>query len=288
MSGALFIEGYGPTFAFSRTRWRLFSPEMRESTGPYKQSIDLPRCPVFHPYNPLGNSTTDARGKTITNARIDAGVPKFSLVVKLAMAMHPTNVDVHLAANGIDPANIDYFIVMQNNPWQDEPLLLRPHPWLHAGASEYAEGYNVTSNIVAASTRVGQPFFTVTDSIVTHSGAGADHEVVYSPNNLYVPTIEDFTKTHIIYSLCIDPTAGRAAITLHYILNDLDQKSVDVAIDALPHSTTRRPFTLDKFTEILANSAVASGQLIDLRPIYAFDPTMPELQAPRVGTGLAV
>ncbi len=195
-----------------------------DEPGPYGLQFSLPPVPVVFPYHPVEDG----------NGRIHQGCPTFSLAAKLpsgATGNLPPGVTTLLAQNSIDINNLDVLFCVQNKPWQpDVPLLLRPQAWLHPEAPDHTndiEPLNLQSMVLVGLSDIEGGFSQLAVlEVQTHSDE-ADPRVVYSPNNMPIRGLQGPEQTESFYSLCINPETGKAALTLHWLLNDADFMRVD-------------------------------------------------------------
>ncbi len=189
------------------------------------------------------------------NRRIRNGIPTFSMAVKLPTGTThnlPPRVIELLRENNVNINNLSVNVLVQDMPWQGVPLRLRSNPFTdpEATALDYNRDHNVLSGIADVDGNFG-PLATV--HVSTHATHDT-HETIFSPPNQHILGIEDHARTHAFYSLNIEPTTGRAALTLHWLLNDHDH-------DALQQLMRDHEFmTLEQLINFhlptLANSAI--------------------------------
>lgn len=184
-------------------------------TGPYSNTLDLPNVPVIHPYFPNGMGG---------NQLYDTGIPSFPIVVAIpqgTLGNLPSGVREQLIIHNININQLEVFFCVQNMPWhQDEQLLLRPHPWLHQDAP-FSGNYARNDIIFVSTIAINARLETMMEANVnTHNDDGG--EVIYSPNNMRIQGLNDFSQSHAFYSFCVTENAGRAVLTLHWLLNQQD------------------------------------------------------------------
>jgi len=185
--------------------------------GPYGDSMALPRLPVVHPYNPTAEASQVRHG---------GGVPAFIMTVAFSSEARnhlPRGVRASLVQAGVSVENLEVFLCVQDMPWKNVPLLLRPQPWLHPDAPVVGN-YNNSSTISVGISGISDCMKVAKNQGVSTHGEGG--EVVYSPNNLSIHGVQNPEKSHAFYSLCIDPVKKKAALTLHWLLNDTDALTV--------------------------------------------------------------
>jgi hypothetical protein len=148
------------------------------------QGLNLPKAPAFHLYNPNDFLRDGCNAPAFTlNLKLPAGYnnPDFA----------PAALNVHL--QGRDPNTIDYFLVVQDVPWDlaRGPLLFRPQSWLDPNApySDNATYWREFPARVGVFSRGGQPVLPLIQGqvegqllnatalphreIVVHNGRGA-------------------------------------------------------------------------------------------------------------------
>ena len=229
---------------------RITCKNLIEPTGVYKSAIWLPRCPVIHPYHPLG--ANDANG------RVDAGVPKISIALQIEKlskddaSMLPSNTLEILNKNGISLDKVDLFVQFQNNPWKNEVLLYRPHPWLHPNVNENQANVNINSSLIYTISRANEKFDQQLSagSACTHS---SNNGVVYSPNNMPMSFIKDYNETHVFFNLCISTKDKRASITLFHVLNDKEQEQLEILCEKVKNKFSNSEFNILKLTKYIAS-----------------------------------
>lgn len=183
---------------------------------PYPQ-LHLPQMPVIHPYNPVDRATE---------------IPIFSVAIKLSVTQKehlPAGVAEQLALSSIPLENLDVFVCMQTRPW-DRPLLLRPHPWLHPAAPEVGSAtFATTIQVGVFDLDAGVERLGSSGSLSTHPGVQG---MVFSGSQLPIvkQTVADNKKSHCFYSVCVDASTQRAALTLHCLMNEKDYGLVQWAL----------------------------------------------------------
>jgi hypothetical protein len=200
-------------------------------------TLNLPTAPVFHPYDP--NNNTDVYTK-----------PSYSLNVKAPKFYNwlaPTAVTTHLKRFGILESNVDFFIEVQDMPWDGVPLLLRPQYWLSPNEPTqrpeyYSKSFDVYTgvfhvmggnNILLDSQTAGQLIRenrisvhntarVVADNAVLNADGSivvADRSLISSSNTLAVQNL-NCDVSSVLYSLTIHQ--NRAAVVKHVMLNQRD------------------------------------------------------------------
>lgn len=195
-----------------------------EDTGVMGVQIGYPRMPVVHPYHPVGDNPATSRNN---------GIPTFSIAMAFprgTVGNLPAGVLEQLRQYNIAIGNLDVFWSVQDMPWQGEQLLLRPHPWLHPDAPQ-ERGARQNSNILVGICDIDSSMSSVTaiQDVCTHPDVNG--HMVYSERQMPIMGIETApNSSHSFYSLCIDPDTGRAALTLHWLLNGSDQQEVQAVV----------------------------------------------------------
>ena len=169
-----------------------------------------------------------------------------------------------LTNNGISIEQLECFIVLQDQPWKDVELLFRPHPWAHNEAPDrhpsidrYNSYVDENYTIKYAMIPVGQDMPAITAAAIsTHK---SDQGMIYSPNNMACNLQNQFASTHNLYSLCVDATKNKAALTYHCLLNDADQNYVDRALRELVLTTTEADLTVNKFIGTVNTFVMGDG-----------------------------
>jgi hypothetical protein len=229
--------------------------------NPYRRTIALPNVPVIHPYMPLGKDEVVVRHDT-------NGIPKFSFTAKWDINIDPRVQQSYalrlpgkildiLDKYKVNTKNVDCIISFQNNPWINEPLLFRPHPWLHPDApGQVPSGmaFNKATPIVVCALNIDPSTEgnIITSNPSTHSQdytPPREENVVFSPydmvmgDQLGIPLPND-NRTYNFFTICIVPgdQPPRAAVTFHVLLNTDDQIKVDSVIQSIPTPTTIENF----------------------------------------------
>lgn len=202
------LEQITTTDALQRKRY-IFNTKRQSYSAPYSQSIDFPKVPVIHPYDPNGED-----GRVF----YDAGIPSFPVVIKFpgpAINNFSNNKKLLelLAQYSINIEDLEVFFCIQNMPWLNESIKFRPHVWLDNGDNN--QHYNI---MFAVSNNIDD-FKIIQDSITIHDG-------LFSPNNMALTNdLQDLQNTKNFYSFCFNPETKRAAVTLHWLLNCRDYNS---------------------------------------------------------------
>lgn len=252
----------------------------------YNLQFPVPRMPMFHPYNPITdtNPQTEASGST--------GIPHTVLTLKCppkTSEFLPESIKNLLTSSGTPPEKIDVFVVSQNTPWAAAPLLMRPHYWMHGRPLDHdktitdRKGINTQCQIAICSTNPDpnnpiscdgmQNTFTPKLDMSSH-GSNKPTEVIQgsicSPDGIGVLSGISANQTTSFFSIVkiLDgPTAGRIAVTLHWLLNDKDEVALERAARFLKGSD--REQTLATFIlEIHSKIPSLSEPLKDLLMIF--------------------
>lgn len=236
-------------------RFRYISTGIRNttSTGPYSNIVDLPDVPVIHPYFPNGVNA---------NQLYDNGIPSFSVVVSIpkgTIGNLPSGVTEQLIRNNININQLDVFFCVQNMPWNDtEKLLFRPHPWLHREAP-FSGNYSKQEVILAAIMAVNANLSTLIEFQVS-TNRSSNNEVIYLPNSMGIQGINNLTDSSSFYSFCFSRNSGRAALTLHWLLNQQDHYRINQFINRLQNTNTiLRLQEIIDWAHSLSNSKLNSG-----------------------------
>ncbi len=189
--------------------------------------LALPKIPVFHPYSPADESIE----------RIDGGLPTFSICTKLAVGLErlPLELQNILREKGIlDNNQLNVFFVTQNVPWKNTDLLFRAHYWVNPHAPYQSPNFTSDPNVFMGlldssnpNVRIGNSAANVLiqEVVSSHSMSDKDTVVRSSPPTPIVSGIGDPTKSCQVLSLSILENQ-RAALTVHWILSDIDQQYV--------------------------------------------------------------
>ncbi len=193
--------------------------------------IGLPQAPVFHPYHPAGDDPNPG-----PHARDGIGIVSTPFAARLHgghFAALPQSVIAALAAENINPANVDINIVEQNMPWTpNTQILFRPHYWTDPAAPTFGN-YNTANQVRAGLFETdgglsiaGQaPGAMGAYGISVHPGpeqAGRGPVVVSSPDNMAVLGLGHLNSTS---GWSVVRNGQRAAVTLHLALNDDDHET---------------------------------------------------------------
>lgn len=233
-----------------------------ENVGVAMPHVDfqIPLLPSVFPYEPNGDDRTDL------------GAPTFSVAATLQPPLEdqlPDGVFEQLRENGVSLDNLQMFFCVQNMPWNNSAFLLRPHPWLKPDAPVNQVGYNHSSNMQVSVSDIGIRFpqLEAIDNVRVHATRVGD--VVYSGEPQFrVEGAQDFSNTHCFYSLCVDSTANlkRAALTLHWLLNDADHAQISAL---LPNATTLEAFS--KKVEELGQEFTLNKPINGISPVKALN-----------------
>jgi hypothetical protein len=196
--------------------------------APYQAAMALPEMPVCFPYHPTGE--TDA------NARRDDGITAINAAIRLpagTLNNLPTGVREALVQNGVNINNLEVNFCIQDMPWQNDQVLLRPHPFLHATAPQTGQHNSASNGVLVGISDINSPLGNLANvNLSTHGEGGA---VVFSARDLPIQSVDPATgtatrlnteRTNAFYSLCINPTTHQAALTLHWLVNDTDHNTL--------------------------------------------------------------
>lgn len=238
----------------------------RNRTRQYLQ-FQWPRAPIFHAYHPYtpdpGPLGKLRPGHEWPRVVINLQLPAEFLEAVPAPLLEP------LRTLGFPAEQADLFCVSQDQPY-DAPLLFRPHYWLYPDTP--AEGLATESRQTALGIWAATPdlhlvghspgaFLPPSAATVTtvHPTAGppmgnqTPSAIISSPNNLRM-TGFDPQHTRVCWSLVYDGVRPgvppRAAITLHLLLNDQDQRGLE--------ALARRVFRLRDLAEAMQHDLPAS------------------------------
>lgn len=181
-------------------------------SGVEGDQIGYPRIPVIHPYriNEIPIFSIAMAGPRGTISNLPAGVLK------------------QLTEHNIGLNNFESFWLVQNMPRQGvgaQPLLLRPNPWLHPDAPR-ERGEIQNSNILVSICDVGSRMPSVTPIPNVSTQPDVNGHMGYTSNQMPILGIDNRPESHSFYSLCIDPATGRAALTLHWLLDEMDYQQL--------------------------------------------------------------
>jgi hypothetical protein len=212
------------------------------TVSPYQAVMALPDMPVCFPYH--------VTGETDVNVRRLQGVPAINASIRLpagTLTNLPTGIRELLVQHNINLNNLQVNFCVQDMPWQNDPILLRPHPFLHPTAPQVGN-YNNSSAVLVGITDVNSPFGTLANATLVTHGDSAASSVVFSTREFPIQSVTPASgataeiaapiqtnTTHAFYSICIDPATSRAALTLHWLLNDTDHQ--EFIQNILPVST---------------------------------------------------
>ena len=129
---------------------------------------------------------------------------------------------------------------------------------MHPDASHNSPDYATTVSAYYAPVG-GQIIDLGETGISTHHASNNDKSVIFSGNT---PEIEsmDFDKTHSFYTICIDPSKPRAAITMHVIYSDTDHDKIKNMITNLDPNNQ---LSLDAFFSKLKDINIDTTKLLD-------------------------
>jgi DNA-binding beta-propeller fold protein YncE len=182
-------------------------------------TLHLPQAPVFHPLDPRQGLGSPGPALCVT------------FNVKLPGAFFealPAGILRKLEERGVPQGNVDIFWVVQNQPWNDAPILFRPHYWADPEApavGPYNRTCAIEVGIFEAQGEIrfaghGSQAFFGADIQIQGPDQGA---VLSAPGNLGVE-VPAPNRTRSFWTLTI--CQGRAAATLHVLLNQADQAAM--------------------------------------------------------------
>ena len=181
-----------------------------------------------HPYNP-----TEIRGEEIS------ALEKHPVVIEYKYSDFENNIPPSIK-NLVAGKNPRLFLNVQDNPWNGNQLLLRPHAiqWMFP-----SDDFNFTGVQVYAVDDTGQ------EILQNHSGSvhihPADKQIVASPNNMLLQKI-DHTKPIAFYSAVV--YNGMAAVTRHIFLTPEQCEKLQNKFDP-----GRRTYNSAEFIELLTS-----------------------------------
>jgi len=200
------------------------------------QDLMLPRAPVLHPYEPYGNNIRDHK----------AAGPQITFALKLPadfLEALPERLRTRIAQLALDPARVDLFCVVQDQPWTPAtPMLFRPHYWAAPDAPNTGilnQSFQIRAELFDTPRGVrflGLPARGALTAEISVHGPG---RVVSSPNNLQVLDLDPAVSSSF-WSLV--STGERAAATLHVLLNDADHAAM---VTLAARATTPRAWIQD-------------------------------------------
>ena len=223
--------------------------------------LTLPKAPVFHPYHPLDLANDSLReGKLIVQVSLNLQLPE---------AFHPALPDslkAKLKELSLAPDQVDILVVSQDQPWS-APMLFRPHYWLAPEAPTHGADYNLTREVQAGLFEGGPevhfvghaPGDWVSANVSVHSGA--DNLILSSPDNLAVAGLNPY-RSRAFWTLT--QCGPRAAATLHLMLNDADQATLEGLM--LRAGNLRQLIQLMEHSPLGATPMVASLKALN-RPV---------------------
>ncbi|MBX9621951.1 MAG: hypothetical protein K2X28_08045 [Alphaproteobacteria bacterium] len=195
------------------------------NTDQYK--INMPQAPVVHTYS------MDEK------VRKSYGTPVFSYAAcqragELDANLFPalSEAQATLQKLGIDPKVVDYFYVVQDNPWTSEAArLLRPQSWAFPGAPYSSDKAYDDQAVIEVAILSPDNSITLTGPskglISSHNGINpktlTGNPVVVSSGGSF-PMLSELKadQTSFFVSTVVIPSTKRAAITFHTILSDDD------------------------------------------------------------------
>lgn len=225
---------FSATNRLAATRYASLCSNNIYGINPYSRMLYLPNAPIILPYH--------INGRIMANRRFDHGLARFAVTylyrpfatVNLpdgVLELVTRELRTRFNVDHINREHYDVYIVMQNQPWQNEPLTLRAHPWCHTSAPARGE-IRLNSTCLVAIAAIGGEFSRFVEGEVFTQSYGAS-EVLFGPNNFVINDSQqpngllDFNETHIMFSICINLETRRVAITCHCLLNDTDLAIVD-------------------------------------------------------------
>jgi hypothetical protein len=212
----------------------------------FYQGLQLPKAPVFHPYHPVENMR-------------DGRVIRVTLNLKLPASFLPAlpeNIRSYLAAESI--AAPDLFVVSQDLPWAAGTVLcFRPGGWTDPDAPllpPYERLHNCRVRLFGAEPGIHivgrqEADGSVRGQVHMHPQEGA---IVASPDNFHLAGV-DLQRSTSFWSVirCED---GRAAVTLHLLLDDPDAERLE--------TSARDAHDLDALLTALDQGPMAAGTVL--------------------------
>jgi len=207
--------------------------------------LPIPQIPLF---GAILESNTPAKMPTICVAANFTNADKLEHL--------PANLLECLRANNIPNHALELFFLVQDSPWNtNESIYYWPAPWLHRDAPNIGD-YNKESTVSVTIANLDGPL----ENLVNFNGRNAPRT---SLHNDYSGRVKfDFSaigiqgmsqtrdKSHYCYSLCIDHDTKTAALTLHWVLNNIDfmwaeqaaiQHSTNISVDVFMDTMSRIP-----------------------------------------------
>ncbi|BDU71373.1 IPT/TIG domain-containing protein [Mesoterricola silvestris] len=265
-------------------------PDARRSA--IYQDLSLPLSPVFHAYNPGGDNPGLRDGKFVASYSLSLLLPPAFLEVL------PRAIQDRIKALGVPPANVQILVSTQNYAYDgvtpdNGVYLFRPHYWTDPDAPNsgiYYKDHALSGGIFEADPKVtlsGHPSGEWFDfSILTHGPSATEAGPIVASGNTEPMAGFDVTETTGLYSVVQD--GDRVAVTLHILLNDEDQATLD--------GITATPPTLGGLFKALLTSGFAKTRGIQLlgdltRPVIATVthtpvPGAPDLRVTLTGSAL--
>lgn len=231
--------------------------------GAYLSTLALPTVPIIHPYHP----NTNARPDVFNESFIQHGNVRVSVAVQLPQegAYLPVGVLERLAEQGFQRENLEIFICIQDNPWENNAeRLLRIHPYVHPFTADNG-AVDVDNTVQVSIAELGKRFSAFSQYLVrTHQG-------VFSPRNMQVIGELNFETTHSLYSLCTNPRTNKIGLTLHILLSDANQR---VILELLKNENINSLDTFINASEIINTIAEAGDYfpIMELRHLAGIEP----------------
>jgi hypothetical protein len=198
-------------------------------------ALGLPTAPVLHTYNPIS---------------IDPGndfAPGFAVCAKLPIDPYRLVLpsEIQTAVGALGAGEVDFYFIPQSWNWQS-PTLYRPQYWLDPTAPSQQANYNKTfaPSIsfwrTPAGPTISQNVPTFQDGgFSTHSGGDDGITIVSSAANCPIEHLITGSKGQSVAFWSIISHAGRHAVTLHWLLSEVDQRELEnIGTDFNPRNFT--------------------------------------------------
>ncbi len=130
----------------------------------------------------------------------------------------------------IELNDLQVFFNVQNKPWANDHTrsgaYLKLQPWLHPDAP-HSGNYDQTADVMVAIANIDGGFHGLTrfNRVRTYQPHRRTRTIGYSKSNLRILGVNE-DNSCAFYSLCINPSTGLAALTLHWILNPHDNRLI--------------------------------------------------------------
>lgn len=213
--------------------------------APYRVDAALPAMPVCFPYNADGIMAIDVA------VRLPVGTSNLPAGVRELLVQHNINM-----------SNLEVNFCVQDMPatWATQQILLRPHPFLHNTAPRNAPpnaNFAAASTVLAGICDINTSFGALAQvpNISSHGENGAD--VVFSTREFALQAVNPANEqanpirnnvTNCFYSIFIEASTGRAALTLHWLVDEATHNRLFGGFNNI----VRNSRTMDDFINNLA------------------------------------